>query len=252
LIKQYKEHKPGAVKEGLREDILMINAKLVASTANKFAAKTKTSVDDYFQAGMMGLSRALDGFDHSRGFCFSTYALPWIRNYMWIEKLQETSIPITRGAKNAFTILRKRGGGVMDLSGGGIAEYNAQQAMNAISDGNYLYLNKPITVAHEALDIFPELADPTNLESSIFHQLEMEDVLDAMNKVLNSKELMVMKEMYFGGGGQSREAVANVTGVKASAVRKMEALSLRKLRAYFARLKKSEWNKKQEKETLDE
>ncbi len=34
--------------------------------------------DDLYQAGCVGLVKAVDGFDKERGFCFSTYAVPLI------------------------------------------------------------------------------------------------------------------------------------------------------------------------------
>ncbi len=37
-----------------------------------------TEYDDLFQAGCVGLIKAADGFDESRGFSFSTYAVPAI------------------------------------------------------------------------------------------------------------------------------------------------------------------------------
>ena len=38
--------------------------------------------DDYFQEGCVGLIKAAIGFDDTRGFAFSTYAVPQIRGYV--------------------------------------------------------------------------------------------------------------------------------------------------------------------------
>lgn len=53
------------------------NIGLVHSCANKFRGRG-IEYDDLFQAGCVGLIKAADGFDESRGFSFSTYAVPVI------------------------------------------------------------------------------------------------------------------------------------------------------------------------------
>ncbi len=60
-----------------RNDIVENNLGLVHSCANKFKGRG-VDYDDLFQAGCVGLIKAADGFDESRGFLFSTYAVPVI------------------------------------------------------------------------------------------------------------------------------------------------------------------------------
>ena len=58
-----------------REKLIEENLGLVHACANKFRGRG-TEYDDLFQAGCVGLIKAADGFDPSRGFAFSTYAVP--------------------------------------------------------------------------------------------------------------------------------------------------------------------------------
>lgn len=60
-----------------REKMISDNLGLVHSCANRFRNKG-VEYDDLFQAGCVGLIKAADGFDESRGFAFSTYAVPVI------------------------------------------------------------------------------------------------------------------------------------------------------------------------------
>lgn len=60
-----------------RERMISDNLGLVHSCANRFRGKG-AEYDDLFQAGCVGLIKAADGFDESRGFAFSTYAVPVI------------------------------------------------------------------------------------------------------------------------------------------------------------------------------
>lgn len=60
-----------------REHLIEENMGLVHACANKFRGRG-IEYDDMFQAGCVGLIKAVDGFDPQRGFAFSTYAVPVI------------------------------------------------------------------------------------------------------------------------------------------------------------------------------
>ncbi len=60
-----------------RENLINENYGLVHACANKFRGRG-VDYDDLFQAGCVGLVKAADNFDASRGFAFSTYAVPVI------------------------------------------------------------------------------------------------------------------------------------------------------------------------------
>lgn len=64
------------VKEN-RNQLVENNLGLVHSCANRFRGRG-VEYDDLFQAGCVGLIKAADNFDESRGFSFSTYAVPVI------------------------------------------------------------------------------------------------------------------------------------------------------------------------------
>ncbi len=60
-----------------RDKSIEDNIGLVHTCARRFHGKG-IEYDDLFQAGCVGLVKAVDGFDATRGFCFSTYAVPLI------------------------------------------------------------------------------------------------------------------------------------------------------------------------------
>ncbi len=60
-----------------RNKIVENNLGLVHSCANRFKGRG-VDYDDLFQAGCIGLIKAADKFDETRGFSFSTYAVPVI------------------------------------------------------------------------------------------------------------------------------------------------------------------------------
>ena len=53
------------------------NLPLVHSLANRFRGKG-IEYEELYSAGCVGLVKACDNFDHDRGLCFSTYAVPVI------------------------------------------------------------------------------------------------------------------------------------------------------------------------------
>ncbi|MGN0171814.1 MAG: sigma-70 family RNA polymerase sigma factor [Acutalibacteraceae bacterium] len=64
-----------------REQAISDNLGLVHACARRFAGRG-IEYDDLYQAGCVGLVKAVDGFDETRGFRFSTYAVPLILGEM--------------------------------------------------------------------------------------------------------------------------------------------------------------------------
>ena len=60
-----------------REEFIKENLGLVHSICRRFSGRG-IEYDDLYQAGCMGLVKAVDAYDFDRGFAFSTYAVPVI------------------------------------------------------------------------------------------------------------------------------------------------------------------------------
>jgi RNA polymerase sporulation-specific sigma factor len=60
-----------------REEFVKENLGLVHSICRRFAGRG-IEYEDLYQAGCLGLVKAVDAFDEKRGFAFSTYAVPVI------------------------------------------------------------------------------------------------------------------------------------------------------------------------------
>lgn len=68
---------PAPAALGPRAEFIENNLGLVHACAGRFRGRG-IEYDDLYSAGCMGLVKAYDGFDASRGLCFSTYAVPVI------------------------------------------------------------------------------------------------------------------------------------------------------------------------------
>lgn len=64
-----------------RDEVVQSNLGLVHACAKRFVGRG-IEYDDLFQAGCVGLVKAVDGFESERGLCFSTYAVPLILGEM--------------------------------------------------------------------------------------------------------------------------------------------------------------------------
>ena len=67
-----------ATKEA-RDQMMLANLRLVISIAKRYANVSSVPFEDLIQEGNIGLIRAIDRFDPTRGHKFSTYATWWIR-----------------------------------------------------------------------------------------------------------------------------------------------------------------------------
>lgn len=91
-----------------REQFIKDNIGLVHSCAHKLTGRG-TEYDDLFQAGCVGLIKAVDGFDESKGFSFSTYAVPVILGEIKRIFRDGGTVKVSRSLKDkARKIMRER------------------------------------------------------------------------------------------------------------------------------------------------
>ena len=62
-----------------KDKLVSANLRLVVMAAKQYNLHTSLSFEDLIQEGNIGLMRAVDTYDVSKGFRFSTYAMYWIK-----------------------------------------------------------------------------------------------------------------------------------------------------------------------------
>lgn len=93
-------------EKSTRDEMICQNLPLVHSCARRFLQKG-IEYDDLYQAGCMGLIKAVDGFDTTRGLRFSTYAVPVILGEIRRLFRDGGSVKVSRSLKERGMRLQK-------------------------------------------------------------------------------------------------------------------------------------------------
>ncbi len=216
-----------AVSEKPRQQMIEDNIALVHSCANKFRGRS-VEYDDLFQAGCVGLVKAVDGFDEDRGFSFSTYAVPVILGEIKRIFRDGGTVKVSRGMKEKIRNALKEKEKLTEKLGyeptiGMLAE---KLNLSLAETAEILTASMP-TVSLTADDdgTSHELDIPVEApEEKISEILSLEQTINS----LNEEEQKIIRLRYFNGLTQSKTAeVLGLTQVQISRKEKKILLKMR-------------------------
>lgn len=122
LIEQTRSDN-AAIKEAAYDRLVRLNAGLVKSIALRYTGRG-IELEDLIQIGTIGLIKAIEGFDTSRGYAFSTYALPVINGEIRAQIRDTGPVKVSRIYKRYAAMLMHERNAILESEGrdAGIAE----------------------------------------------------------------------------------------------------------------------------------
>ncbi len=232
------------VKQGDKEaldKLLCANLRFVVSVAKRYQNRG-LSLEDLINEGNLGLIKAANRFDESRGFKFISYAVWWIRQSI-LQALAEQSRTI-RLPLTMVGIVNKYAREMEELE----HEYEREPNLEEISGVMAVeqkFLENTLTLSSQPISVNGSLNDESNSliidvlknENAVAPDQELMDnsLIQELNLVLKSlsdRERKVI-EMYFGLGNtqpMTLEEIGTEINLTRERVRQIKETGLKKLR----------------------
>ncbi len=236
LTAKENEELMAALKQGdeaAREKFIVGNMRLVLSLVKRFWAKN-ANADDVFQAGCVGLIKAIDHFDTSFQVKFSTYAVPMILGEIKRYLRDGNSLRVSRSIRDtAYRILKVREK-LEERDEEATIERIAEEmqvrerevvyALDAISDPVSLY-DPVYNKSGDTLQLMDQIFDETQSDEIWTERVALRE---AMEK-LDEREKRILLLRYYEGKTQTE--ISAEVGISQAQVSRLEKNALGSIRA---------------------
>ena len=224
-----------------RRELAEGNLRLVVSIAKRYRSRG-LPFSDLIQEGNRGLMRAVDKYEHRRGFKFGTYATWWIRQGITraladhartirVPCHQVGTLAAVERVRGELSIAQGREPTVEEIAAVLGVTAEETQSLRAVAR-HPVSLHEPLGGDGErALEDFLDDPDATNPGQAVDQHLLRERITEVLRS-LTPREREVI-EMRFGlrdGQPRTLEEVARTYGITRERIRQIEARGLLKLR----------------------
>ena len=231
----------GRDAERAKEKLVTANLRFVVSVAKQYQHQGLT-LTDLIDEGNIGLIKAAEKFDETRGFKFISYAVWWIRQSI-LQAIAEQSrivlLPLNQVGSlnkvnheiNRFEQEHHRRPSVQELSDRThIDEEKIQQSMMA--DGHHVSIDAPFQEGEDnsMVDVMAG-SDDSRTDRQVDHDSMAMELNSVLDRVLKEREQIIIREC-FGIGCQEKglEEIGDQLGLTRERVRQIREKSITKLR----------------------
>lgn len=228
--------------ETAKNKLIESNLRLVASIARKYIGKSSLSFLDLVQEGNVGLMKAVDKYDLSKGYRFSTYATYWIRQAISraiADQSHTIRTPVhvvealSKISKAKTALFQELGHEptTEEISAATGLTVEKIETYTSASK-NLLSLDKPLTEDDDAdmTEVIPDL-NQKSPEETLMASTTKDAILTILDTLSDREKIVIM--MRFGledGVGHTLEDIGKTLGVTRERARQIETKAMRKLR----------------------
>jgi len=218
----------------VRDELITMHLPLVRHLARRYRDRGE-SMDDLVQVGTVGLIKAIDGFDATRGVELSTYATPTIlgeikrhfRDRTWAvrvpRRLQELQLQVTARSEELSTTLH-RSPTVRELAAS--LEVSEADVLDAL-EARQAYATDSLDAERDD-DSAPRLTATLGAEDAAFDAIDDRETLRPLLEALPERERAILMMRFFQNMSQSQ--IADELGISQMHVSRLLAKTLAALR----------------------